>query len=75
MNLKGQKWRKPNSRGSESIREMLGARRVRQYELADALGISPATLSVMLRKGVKQDDEAEMKQTIENISSARGNIE
>ena len=75
MTLKGQKWRKPNSKGSEGIRKMLGVRHIRQYELAEALGISPATLSVMLRKGVEKDDEIEMMRVIEKIDSARENIE
>ena len=72
MTLKGQKWRKPNSKGSENIRKILGAKHVKQYELADELGISPTTLSVMLRKGVEQDDETEMINAIEAISSEKG---
>ena len=66
-----QKWRKPNSRGSEGIRGALGAKGILQYELADALGISPTSLSVMLRKGVTKEEEKAIINTIEKLSKGR----
>ena len=72
MTLNGQKWRKPNSKGSEKIRGALGTKGIRQYELADALGISATSLSVMLRKGVAKEDETTIINVIEKLSRERG---
>lgn len=49
------------------VRAAIQTAGVRYWQLADALGIHPATLSVKLRRELKQEEKAKLLQAVERL--------
>lgn len=54
---------------NEKIRQAILKNRIKYYEVADVLGISPGTLSVWLRKEFTPEQEQEVLKAINSIVS------
>lgn len=54
-----------------TVRKALAQNSVRQWELADALGVSHYTLCVRLRHELPTETQAEMVSMIERIAAAK----
>ena len=57
---------------NEIIREELKAKKVRQWELAHALGISEQTMVRKIRFEMSDDEQFKMLTHIEKISNGKG---
>lgn len=56
-------------RANEKIRRMMGANGIKQWQLAEAMGIREETLSRKLRTELKEDESGKILLTIENIAN------
>lgn len=57
---------------NESLRLLMRSCRVKQYEVAQALGISEFTLSRWLRSEMTEEREAQIRNAVWNVVSSGG---
>ena len=59
----------------QEVKKLLQDNGFKQWQLADALGISEYTLCKRLRRPLSEDFEAKVRKAIEDMKEARDNAE